>query len=300
MAARLSRQALGIEAMFRQVIVWLEYKSPDIATFVHALYWAERLHLPLHCIPIAGSRLDAGSKPAFEHRLPPFPSWPPLRLANSSRTWRLDDCAESCRLNGVEWIIRDRLGVTSVAQSFNVIGRALPGGVRQELLERVLRDDRAGALVCSSDWTPMQRVLLLNDARHSNPSFVRHCAGLCCLFRASLSVLTFATTETEAQCSQQAVKNLLAAEGQLAQFDYAAGCDLATIVRVEALCRRCSHVFLDRETAGQRSPGRRASAARPFAAQNAALNFAMIPAPAARTGIGANDRIDQIDFLTAR
>jgi hypothetical protein len=175
-------------------------------------------------------------------------------LAGRSDECTLASCAEACRLNGVEWVERDGLGLPALETGLNVIGQFLPNDIRDMLLKRTCGGAAAFALICSPEWTPLRRVLLFNDARRADGTYLRRAAGACSVFDAAAVVLTIAPSEEDAQRGQQFARNVLEAEGVSADYDYAAACDLHTAIQVEATCRRCSHVFINGATV---SPPRR-------------------------------------------
>jgi hypothetical protein len=210
--------------MFQHVSVWLDGLSPDQGAFVHALEWASRLRLPL--------------RGAFS----------PMR--------DLSPYAEACHRKGVSWEVAVRqenpyLGVEDFFGPLGlcVFGQALPPRLREYLLRCSLEGKQTATLVCPDAGAPLSRVLVLNQGRDPAHSFLTSTARLCRVFQATPVVLTVARSEAEARLRQQAAQTLFTAHSLPGDFDFLVGCDLRTAVSLEARCRRCSHVFVERENA---------------------------------------------------
>lgn len=211
--------------MFQYVAVWLDGLSPGRGAFVHALEWASRLRLPLRGVAFSAPR-------------------------------DLSVYTEACNRKGVSWELAVRqenlyLGVEDFLGPLClcVFGQALPPRLREYLLRCSLEGQQTATLVCPDEAAPLSRVLVLNQGRGPAHSFLTATARLCRLFQAIPAVLTVARSEAEARFRQQAAQALFARHGFPGDFDFLVGCDLRTAVSLEARCRRCSHVFVEREKA---------------------------------------------------
>jgi hypothetical protein len=241
-AIPMSEAGLGVSPMFSCVSVWLEEWAPDFTAFLHALEWAVRLRLPLRAVRSPGGSGNGDLSP-INWPTKNRESWPPLRLPDLSEGCNPETLPEICRLNHVEWTIVDNRKVQP-DRGLCVIGASLPGTFRAALVRRAM-EGQSTSLICAPEWTPLQRPMLVNYAAiRSDHDFLHRASAVCGLLRATPVVLTIAPTETDAHRNQQIAKEIIAEEGLLAQFDYAAHCDLDAVVELEANCRRCTHVFV--------------------------------------------------------
>ena len=231
--------------MLTHATVWLENECPDVVAFAHALEWATRLGLTLYGVHIPGQNPGhpRAGQPSFARATREW--WPERRLTGKSGDWTLDSCADACRRNGVEWVECDWLDAPPIDAGLSVIGQFLPNGWPESLLKTTGGGAAAFTLFCSPEWAPLRRVLILNNTRRADSDYLRRAAVVCSLFSAAAAVLTTAPSEFEARQGQEFARRVLDAEGQAADYDYAAGCELHTAIQVEATCRRCSHVFVD-------------------------------------------------------
>jgi hypothetical protein len=219
--------------MFQQVSVWLDELAPAQGAFAHALEWGRRLRLPLHGVrPVAG---DGRGTPG---------SVIPER------------CAEACARNGVPWelsLCREAparvTGEFLRPQCLCAFGQSLPAALRGQLLRSSLSGAQAALLVCPQTWTPLSRVLLLNQGRGPAGTFLPAAVEVCQALGVSPVVLTLARSETEARSRQRSAEEILAGHRLAGDFDFVVGCDVRAAVALEVHCRRCTHVFLDRRNA---------------------------------------------------
>jgi hypothetical protein len=224
--------------VFDRISVWLDERTPDDGPFAHALEWAARLDLPLH-----GVVIPAGSNPAVG-----------AKGGDEART--LQVCAERCKGRKVAWdgavwqgapelCVNDFLNEGALC----VYGQSLPPAQRDELLFWSLRGQSPASLVCPSTWSPLSRVLLLNQGKAPGSSFLSAAAGVCRRFHTVPVVLTVARSESDARSYQRLAQDTFAAQHLLGDFDFVVGCDVRAAVVLEAQWRRCSHVFMERRTA---------------------------------------------------
>ena len=238
----MSEAGLGVSPMFTCVSVWLEEWAPDFTAFLHALEWAVRLRLPLRAVRCPGGPGN-GDLSRVNRPMKNRESWPPLRLPDLSEGCSPETLPEICRLNHVEWAIVDERKMQA-DRELSVIGAFLPETFRAGLIRQAI-EGQSTSLICSPEWTRLRRPILVNYAAiQSDHDFLHRASTVCGLLRATPVVLTIAPTEADAHRNQQIAKEIIAEEGLLAQFDYAAHCDLDAVVKLEANCRRCSHVFV--------------------------------------------------------
>jgi hypothetical protein len=226
--------------MFDRVSVWLDELAPEGGAFAHALEWATRLGLPLHGVVLSSARGQTAG-----------PGQPP---APEVRT--LQSCAESCRRQhvsweGAVWQAAPALGVRDFlsAGSLCVYGQSLPAARREELLYWSSRSPAAAALVCTDAWSPLGRILLLNQGQEPRNTFLAVAGRICRAFRAVPVVLTVARSEAAARSRQRLAQESFAAQQLTGDFDFVVGCDVRAAVALEAHCRRCTHVILERQVA---------------------------------------------------
>jgi hypothetical protein len=218
--------------MFQQVSVWLDGSPSDRGAFGHALEWASRLRLPLHALAKLTSR------------------------SGEDRTGALKEYAQACARKEISWdVVVSQEAQALCAQEFFaplrlcVFGQSLPTTLREELLWWSLHTAQVATLVCPTTWAPLSRVLLLNQWRAPAGSFLTNAARVCRAFRLTPVVLTVARTEAEARLRQRDAEDVFAAHDLSGDFDFLVGCEVRAAVSLEARCRRCSHVFLERQNA---------------------------------------------------
>jgi hypothetical protein len=214
--------------VMRRVSVWLDDLAPERGAFAHALEWASRLALPLHG--------TAATPPAWGGRMADY---------HRAEADRLEACAAACARRGVSWTASPWQGPLADGVGLRVFGDALPPQLKQELLHR--RD--AAVLMCPRSWEPVSRVLVLHEHRDPDHRFLDAATRLCHAFDTTPVVLTVARTEREARLRQQAAEERLGARRQPADFDCIVGCEVRSAVAWVARWRRCSHVFVGRESA---------------------------------------------------
>jgi hypothetical protein len=92
-------------------------------------------------------------------------------------------------------------------------------------------------------------VLLLNQGLDPANSFLTSAAQVCRAFQVTPVVLTVARSEKEARLRQRFAEETFAAQKLPGDFDFVVGCDVRVAVSLEARCRRCSHVFVEKHNA---------------------------------------------------
>jgi hypothetical protein len=210
--------------MLQCVSVWLDERAPQQGAFAHALEWASRLRLPLRGITAA-------------------PAHPPRRV--------LPACAEACVRENIAWDslawqgpparwVRECLSPADLC----VVGPTAPEGLRAELLQRERPGNPSAALLCSANWSPLGRVLVLNPGCAAGGPFLASVVSICRAFQVTPVVLTVARSEREARARQEQAQAVFASQGLVGDFDLMVGCDVRTAVGLEARGRRCSHVFV--------------------------------------------------------
>jgi hypothetical protein len=260
--------------MISCISVWLEEWAPDFVAFLNALEWAVRLRVPLHAVRVAGGNGN-GDLSRFEWPAKKEETWPLLRLPDLTGGCTPETLPEICRLNHVELTIVDEMGTHSDG-GLNVIGAFLPEALRAGLLQRGT-EGRSASLLCASEWSPLERPMLVNNALVGcNPQFLHRASEICGLLRATPVVLTIAPTESDARRNQTLAKGIMAEEGLIAQFDYAAYCDLYAVIEMEANCRRCRHVFAPSELASPRRRLMRNGRALPSLDRSGSLSFLLL------------------------
>ncbi len=235
--------------MFSFVNIWLQDWSPDFAAFMHALEWAIRLRLPIRAVRVKNG-LGSGQPRKIASSLASCDPWPPVRLPDLNRGFTPDIFSEICGLNNVELHVEEK-GTPDLDRGLNVVSAYLPAKLRESLITRAIRE-QAGLLLCSAEWKSVQRPMLLNDSQRQDQSFFHMAAEICSLFQVTPIVLTIGPTESDAHRGQQFARHTMADEGQVAQYDYAAHCDLNSVVELEAHCRRSAHLFVSNHTASSK------------------------------------------------
>ncbi len=119
-------------------------------------------------------------------------------------------------------------------------------------------------LVCSPTAPRASRALVVDQGDPDGQSFLTAAVALCHRLQAHPIVLTVAHSERAARSRQQAVRDVVAAGGLDADFDFLVGADVYTAVTQVAHWRRCPLVILERRGRTpwwRRSPGAAALAA---------------------------------------
>jgi hypothetical protein len=217
--------------MIDQVAVWLDDLAPSAGAFVHALEWAGRLRLSLRGVGVVRGKQG----------------WPDA----------LDACADACSRKGVPWEVSLWPGELAPGiQGFLgparlcVFGQSLPAALRGEILRRSFHSPWTAVLVCPNHWMALDRVLLLNQNRDPAGTFLIEAAQLCRALQVAPVVLTVAWSEREARLRQQFAEETLAAQDLPGEFDFVAGGDIRAAVALDTRWRHCTHVVVERETAG--------------------------------------------------
>jgi hypothetical protein len=282
----------------RHVSVWLDDTAPERGAFAHALEWAGRLGLPLEGITstvrIWGGRM--ATKTGDPARRPPDAT--PWMVPAE----KLDACAAACLRRGVSWDVAPwQGGLESGVEQFLrpvelcVFGDALPQALKEQLLRRSLDRRDTSVLVCPRSWQPLSRVLILHEHRDSELHFLDAAAQICRAFQVSPVILTVARSEREARLRQRSAQERLDGCGQPADFDFVVGCDVRTAVACVARWRRCSHVFVERESAPPWWRRLRGDALQQLFGLSDALTFLALPsvgqpAPSPTAARKANNR----------
>jgi hypothetical protein len=214
--------------LFRRLSVVLDQLAPDRGTFAHALDWAWRLQVPVHVIadPTWNSAAGAQTKSA---------------------------CASACARRGVGWEASHWRGAAAQGlrpllspSDLLVLGQALPRSLKSALLGESLRDGAPAVLVSPDTWTPLSRILLLDQGDRPAERFLVTAAELCRSFRAAPVVLTVARSERAGQLRQHAVRAALAVHGLDADFDLVIGSEARAAAVSVARWRRCQLIVMER------------------------------------------------------
>jgi hypothetical protein len=244
--------------LFRRLAVVLDHLAPNQGAFAHALDWAWRWQVPIHgiadptwiSVPEAPGRTQglhggaAGGTSSVQ-------TMPRARWADPAEIEQA--CASACARRGVRWeashwhgAVADGLRPLIGTSDLLVLGQALPRALKSTLLGESLRDRAPAVLVCPDTWTPLSRMLLLDQGSLLSDRLLVTAAELCRSFRAAPVVLTVARSERAAQLRQHAARAALAEHGLDADFDFVIGSDVHTAVVSVARWRRCQLIVMER------------------------------------------------------
>jgi hypothetical protein len=268
--------------MFQRVSVWLDALAPDAGAFAHALEWASRLGLPLRGVLAAPGRNPRQAKGEAETGK--------RRPEPDAEVAVLRTCEAACARAGIPWSVCVCEGAPALwAREFLsplelcLFGHSLPGDLRTAFLRTSRQQKHTAALVCSANWHPLSRVLVLNQGRDPGNAFLASAAQICRAFRVTPVVLTVARSEWEAHLRQAFAQNMFTRAGLGGDFDLVIGCEVGAAVALEAQCRRCSHVFLEKPSTPPWWRWLRGDALQRLLGLSEALTFLTLP----RTPVGS-------------
>lgn len=214
-----------------RMTVWLDELAPGQGTFAHALDWATMLHLPLHACVATGRN-----------------GWP-------LPTQTIAACESSCSWNGVSWSHSwdDPDHCSSryperLADGLLVLGGAIPPAAQRRLFREAVNRAQVGPLLCSRSWGYLRRALVINEGRTPGRGYLEAVAWICRSIAAPVAVLTLAHADGDARRQQQMAEEVFASRGVKADFHVVVGSDLLTGVSVVANWRRCSHLFIEKNS----------------------------------------------------
>jgi hypothetical protein len=236
----------------RHAAVWLDELAPEGGAFAHAVEWASRLGLSLHGVTSTlrmwGGRLTSLPWSAGGRADDATPCVLPAE--------KLEACATACARRGVPWNASLWQGplVSGIDQFLRplelcIFGDALPPRLKEQLLRQSLHSPDSSVLVCPRSWQPVARVLVLHEHRNPANHFLDAAAEVCHAFGTIPVVLTVARTEREARLRRRFAEERFGSRRQAADFDCIIGCDVRTAVAWVARWRRCSHIFVERDSA---------------------------------------------------
>jgi len=163
------------------------------------------------------------------------------------------DCAGACRRLHVPWELsrgHEHLAASITemvrpAELF-VFGQALAPAQKKALLRPAMHNGGPAILVCPDSWSPLHRVLVVDEGRRSNDRFLGFAAELAGWFQAKAMVLTVARSERAARRRQRSAREALGSRGQEADFDLVVGSAVPAAVANVARWRRCQLVVMER------------------------------------------------------
>ncbi len=178
--------------------------------------------------------------------------------------------AASCARANVRWQMSfwdgSVTGLRELARPTDLLalGQTLQPLLKKELLRAARRPGFPPMLVCSPTAPRASRALVVDQGGSDGRSFLTGAVGLCRRLQAHPIVLTVARSERAARSRQQVVRDVVAAGGLDADFDFLVGADVCTAVTQVAHWRRCPLVILERRGRTpwwRRTPGTSALAA---------------------------------------
>ena len=247
----------GTQAFFRRLVVCLDPLAPQRGAFAHSLDWAVRLQVPIHAIAFPGwssyregNRVEAVFSRNGRGRNPALST--PSVAGAGDETEQLEASAAACTRSGVrlelsQWEGYAPSGVRKLLQPTDlfVIGNSLEEAQNQDLFRPTLGDAHSAVLVCPSVWTPLTRVLVLDQGKGPAGRFLVGAAQIGRHLGATPVVLTVARSEPAAHLRQQSAREALASQGWLGDFDFMVGADVCAAVAGVAHWRRCQLVVLE-------------------------------------------------------
>ncbi len=221
-------------AIFQRLVVVLDRSAPSQGAFAHTLDWARRLQLPIFVVTLA----------ADENRLG----------ANGREDEFLQSCADACEQLNIAWQrchdrCRTALDVEQLLRPTDllVFGHALPATPKTYFLRQLQRTPTPAVLVCPDTWSPLSRILLLDQDMHTRRQFFAQSLELARRFGIVPIVLTVARSERKAWLQQQRAREIVAEYRMKSDFDFVVGHEIRAAVESVARWRRCQLVVLDRE-----------------------------------------------------
>src|SRR5262249_59131431 len=127
------------------------------------------------------------------------------RCTDTRLPWKVASWSQLCYSNSPHALTRPG--------DLIVFGQALAQAKKHELFQRTLRGNALPFVLCSDECVPLARVLLLDDADHSEEPYVRAVVDICSSFKASLVVLTVARSDRAARSRQDVARRLLLERG---------------------------------------------------------------------------------------
>jgi uncharacterized protein YbaR (Trm112 family) len=230
--------------LFHRLVAVLDSLAPERGAFSYAADWADRLHLPL-CgvtLPVRGERAQASNGKVSG-----------VVRAGESALERA--CAGFCAARGISWEPSGWLAISAgsecplAAGDLLVFGQALPSASKQLLLRQAQRSETLAMLVCPNTWSPVTRVLLVDQESEASRRLLEKAAVICRALRAELIVLTAARSERTAFPRQHVAEEALASCGVKVDFDILIGSELRMAVSGVARWRRCQVVLMERHAA---------------------------------------------------
>ena len=244
-------------AIFQRLLVLLDLSTPNKGVLGQALELARRLEIPVHGIfgPDGASR---------ERDHPALPAGPLSQPRHQSPSQGVDlsttieeiaqDYAAACARVNVPWqqSFWDGRSAAELCEltkptDLLIVGPALRPDLKKVLLHEALRPEFPALLACSPTAPRVSRVLVVDPVDGpEGRSFLASALTLCHRLQTRPVVLTVARSEWAARARQRAGRDVAAAYGLDADFDFLVGADVHTAVSRVAQWRRCSLVVLGR------------------------------------------------------
>lgn len=163
-------------------------------------------------------------------------------------------CARACARASVrwEWSRLNDHPLAALLQAVApddllVLDQGLPPAQKHYLFHQAARDLAQAVLVCPRAWSPLARVLLVDQGSATTGGFLQRAAALCQGLGVEPIVLTVARSERTAKVRQEAARAALADRGLRACFDFLVGADVRAAVACIARWRQCQLVVVPRQ-----------------------------------------------------
>jgi hypothetical protein len=237
-----------MQTVLTQVSVWLDALAPEAGAFAHGLEWAARLGLPLQARvqPLCPTDRRFG-RDGSETTVRRSEFW--------EKTVRA--CVAACSEKGVSCVAFPGFAPAADAQDGTETRTDLRVLSAVDSDDGLLREAAECAvspvLLCSSALQSASRVLIVHEHEDAGSPFLLSALRICRALKATIVVLSFGHSMSEAQLRQQRAEETIASEDVPAYFDLVAGQDVGAAVASLARWRRCTHVFVEKRcTSGWR------------------------------------------------
>jgi hypothetical protein len=267
------------EAIFRRLAVLLDYRSPNQGVFSHALAWSVGLNLPIRGLLAPelfrswGSQKRAEMEGACSGRCAEFKIPFEISVLGGQATRALP------QLTGPDDLL--------------ALGQALPSVTKKELLRAVASTSAPAVLLCSDAWTPLSRLLIVDQGSCKNARYLRSAAEIGKRLSLPAVVLTTAGSESVARSRQQAAREILADYGSEIDFDFIVGYDIGAAVASVARWRRCQCVLFEQPESDPRWPWPGTTSTDWLTSATASLTLLALPQPALGNGTQPDAAGDQ-------
>ena len=239
----------GKPAPFHRLVVLADSLAPSGGAFSLALDWSRRLRLPLYVLAAPWLRREQPDNPNNSAgQAPKQPRFPPT-TQGSHEGWEQASACCDVQWDLARWESHGgiRLWQALEPEDLLVFSHALSPLQKRSLLGESLGRTVPAVLICTKDYVPISRVLLLHQAARPNLCFLARAARLCADLGARIVVLTVARFERRARREQQAAREALACYGVDTDFDFLVGSDVQAAVASVAHWRGCRLVLLEQQ-----------------------------------------------------